>query len=146
MEHIWKIILARPGLAILIGVLVCCIFGAGLRGLTLNASYNAYFDADDPILRQHRDLQSTFSTQDRLLIALAFDTPIALGPGATELLNTLRQNLLALEVVENVSSVFDLGSNDETDFDDLDLELFNLDTAVEVFQSTPSIGIHSNQT
>lgn len=119
------------------------MFGAGLSGLKLNASYNAYFDAQDPILQEHRNLQSTFSISDSLIIALEFAEPIALEPAAVELLHTLKRDLLSLDIVVEISSVLDLESSEQAGFDELDLELFNLDSETALSAPIPTIDIRA---
>lgn len=136
-------VFSKPSIAIFLCILVCGCFAFGLDGLKLNASYSAYFDPEDPILREHRDLQSRFSVDDNLLIVIDYAGSKALEPAVIEHLHAMVSALQALDIVVRVSSVLDFGSSDEAEFDDLDQELFSLDNESSTSNAIPSINVQA---
>lgn len=113
---------------ILIALMFCCLFAAGLGGLKLNASYNAYFDPQDPTLITHRAIQDSYSINDGILVVLEFDAPIIFAAASLELLNNIVRALSDLESVRHVRSIFDLPANQDSEFDEMDAEILGVIT------------------
>ncbi len=53
------------------GVLCVLLLGLGATQLRFNASYRAYFDADDPMLLAYDQLERRFDSRDALLLLVA---------------------------------------------------------------------------
>ncbi len=67
----WAKTILRKRWAFVFGPLVCMlILGYGARQLTLDKSYRAYFDEDDPSLVNYDALQDTYAKSDSVLIAV----------------------------------------------------------------------------
>ncbi|MEM7467786.1 MAG: MMPL family transporter [Pseudomonadota bacterium] len=115
-------LLVGAGALVLIAVAI-----AGIGGLKLNASYTAYFEENFPILNQHRLLQKQFSISDGLFVALVFDSGEIFDQSSLRTLSKVTNAVESLDFVVTTKSVLDLHSSIESDFDDLDAELFGLD-------------------
>ena len=139
MQKLFAKILAKPITVILLCLTICCLSAAGLSGLRLNASYNAYFDEQDPILGTHRALQADFSISDGLVFVLDFGQPIALSDSAIAVLERVNTELKQLDYVANVTSVLDLRASEDEGFDDMDAEILGLEDNFASTQQAPTI-------
>ena len=81
---------------------------AGLNGLSLNASYTAYFDAADPLMRAHNRVTQQFSGHDNVVVVLDTSLESALEPAAITLLRELVAEVKSLSGVVDVRSILDV--------------------------------------
>lgn len=95
----WQKRLLAGGLLLL--VLLCL---NGLRGLSTNAHYSAYFAAEDPVLKQWQAFQQDYQLRDQLLILIR--DPLALSLQRITDYHKLQQQLDALPYLEQSQSYF----------------------------------------
>ena len=127
MDKLIRLASANPIAAILLSLMLCSLAGAGITGLTLNASYTAYFPDDDPALSNHETLKKRFSMSDGVLIALAFERPEALSTQALEILANVVSAIESLPYVASTRSILDLPASATNDFDAFEAELLGLE-------------------
>ena len=127
MKELIRKAIANPLATILACLALSVIAVTGLKGLTLNPNYDAYFTPEDITLLTHRQLQQRFNNDDSLIVALDFNEPIALQTVAVEVLAEVVAALEELPVVSSTRSILNLPAAEESDFDAFEAELLELE-------------------
>ena len=82
--------------------------GSGVGGLRLNASYDAYFDPDDPMLALNSDLSDMYARFDSVIIILESLNHDMLIPEHYAVIERITAAEQVLPFIERVSSIADL--------------------------------------
>lgn len=94
-------------------IAMTAVVAMGIGKLTFNSHYTAYFDPDDPLLVDHRELAQSYSRQDAIFIVLQSRSGFLHGKNY-QLLDDLTTLLAAQPFASNALSISELGIIGET--------------------------------
>ncbi|HSA86251.1 MAG TPA: efflux RND transporter permease subunit, partial [Nitrospira sp.] len=81
--------------------------GYGASGLRMNASYDAYFDSNDPLLAVNNDLANKYASDESVIVILESLKDDMLVPAHYAVIDRIRAAERALPFIKRVSSIAD---------------------------------------
>ena len=96
-----------PWVSVAAGLVVIAALGYGAGGLRLNASYDAYFDTNDPLLAVNNDLAEKYAGDESVIIILESLKHDMLVPAHYAVIDRIRTAERALPFIKRVSSIAD---------------------------------------
>lgn len=96
-----------PWVTVAAVLVVIAALGYGAGGLRLNASYDAYFDTNDPLLAVNKDLAVKYASDESVIIILESLKHDMLVPAHYAVIDRIRAAEQALPFIKRVSSIAD---------------------------------------
>lgn len=81
---------------------------AGLPGLSFNADYKAYFDPDDPFLKQLTAMEQRYETSDNVVVLLSTKLDTVLDPDVYRVIEAITDGAWRLPYIRRVQSIASL--------------------------------------
>lgn len=101
------ITLKYPWISVAAVLIVVAALGYGAGGLLLNASYDAYFDTNDPLLAVNNDLADKYASDESVIIILESLKHDMLVPAHYAVIDRIRAAERALPFIKRVTSIAD---------------------------------------
>lgn len=99
--------LKYPWVSVAAVLVVIAALGYGVGGLRLNASYDAYFDTNDPLLAVNNNLAEKYAGDESVIIILESLERDMLVPSHYAVIDRIRAAERALPFIKDVSSIAD---------------------------------------
>ena len=99
--------LKHPWVTVAAALVVIAALGYGASGLRLNASYDAYFDTNDPLLAVNNDLADKYASDESVIIILESVEDDMLVPAHFAVIDRIRAAERAFPFIKRVSSIAD---------------------------------------
>lgn len=99
--------LKHPWVTVAAILVVIAALGYGASGLRLNASYDAYFDTNDPLLAVNKDLAVKYASDESVIIILESLKHDMLVPAHYAVIDRIRAAEQTLPFIKRVSSIAD---------------------------------------
>ncbi|MGQ0557072.1 MAG: efflux RND transporter permease subunit [Nitrospiraceae bacterium] len=122
------ITLKYPWVSVAAVLVMIAALGYGAGGLRVNASYDAYFDTNDPLLAVNKDLADKYASADSVIVILESVKHDMLVPAHYAVIDRIKSAGQALPFVKRVSSIADF-----------------VDLHPEIDASTKSVFLHLNR-
>jgi predicted RND superfamily exporter protein len=100
-----RAIVARPGMAIVLALVVLGILAAGLGRLDIKTSYRGLFHADDPLLLDIDAMNGRYGTGDGLILMISARDRDVLDRSGLTAITALTRSLDALPETRRVTSL-----------------------------------------